>query len=61
VRATFPTKDLGRHRFQVVAVIDRFASWRRDTLVKANDGQDVAVDLALGRSSSPAPPCGPKG
>jgi len=29
-------------------VIDRFASWRRDTLVKANDGQDVAVDLALG-------------
>jgi len=47
-RATFPTKDLGRHRFQVVAVIDRFASWRRDTLVKANDGQDVAVDLALG-------------
>ncbi|MDP9020365.1 MAG: alpha-1,4-glucan--maltose-1-phosphate maltosyltransferase [Actinomycetota bacterium] len=39
---------VGRHDIVVEAWRDRFATWRRDTTVKAAAGQDVAVDIEEG-------------
>ncbi|MFN2590450.1 MAG: alpha-1,4-glucan--maltose-1-phosphate maltosyltransferase [Actinomycetota bacterium] len=47
-RATFSVEELGRYRYTVKAWVDRFATWRRDVAKKAEAGQDVRIDLAVG-------------
>ena len=46
--ATIEPSSLGRHEFVIEAWTDRFATWRRDVLVKQDAGQDVAVELEEG-------------
>ncbi len=44
----FDVTDLGWHEYQIVAWVDRFATWRRDLHTKYVAGQDVSVDLLDG-------------
>jgi starch synthase (maltosyl-transferring) len=46
--ATIEPSSLGRHEFRIEAWTDRFATWRRDILVKHDAGQDIAVELEEG-------------
>jgi starch synthase (maltosyl-transferring) len=46
--ASFRPEALGEHRYTLSAWIDRFGSWRRDTLRKAAAGQRVALELKEG-------------
>ncbi len=46
--ASFVVERLGRYFYTVRAQIDRFQTWAHNTLAKARDGQDIAVDLAMG-------------
>jgi starch synthase (maltosyl-transferring) len=47
--ATFAVDSaIGWHEYQVVAWVDRFATWRRDIRIKAAAGQDVALELLEG-------------
>ena len=43
----FTVSELGTHLYTVSAQLDRFGSWRRDTLIKLSFGQDVQVDLEI--------------
>ncbi|HMD46632.1 MAG TPA: alpha-1,4-glucan--maltose-1-phosphate maltosyltransferase [Acidimicrobiales bacterium] len=47
-RAGFFVTELGRHGYEVRAVPDRFGTWRRDLRARADDGQDLAVELLVG-------------
>jgi len=46
--ATIEPSSLGRHEIRIEAWTDRFATWRRDTLVKQDAGQDITVELEEG-------------
>jgi starch synthase (maltosyl-transferring) len=47
-RASFEVTAVGRYEYTVRGWIDRFASWRRDLLRKADAGQDVRAELEAG-------------
>jgi starch synthase (maltosyl-transferring) len=47
-RGRFVVEDLGEHLYTVVGWIDRFETWRRDTLTKLEAGVDVSLDLLIG-------------
>ncbi len=47
-RGRFLVEDLGRYRYTIRAWIDRFATWRRDLVKKAEAGLDVTVELLVG-------------
>ncbi len=47
-RADFHVLELGTAYYTLQAWIDRFESWRRDLIKKADAGQDVSVDLLVG-------------
>ena len=44
----FTVSEFGTHLHTVIAQLDRFGSWRRDTLIKLSFGQDVQVGLEIG-------------
>jgi starch synthase (maltosyl-transferring) len=46
--ARFVPRDLAWHEYAIVAWVDHFQTWRRDVRVKADDGQDVSVELTEG-------------
>jgi starch synthase (maltosyl-transferring) len=46
---SFQVARLGRHLYTVHAWIDRFGSWRRDLAKRIEDGQDITVDLEIGK------------
>ncbi|HEX9122022.1 MAG TPA: alpha-1,4-glucan--maltose-1-phosphate maltosyltransferase [Actinomycetota bacterium] len=47
-RVHFTVTELGTYRYTVLGWIDRFGTWRSGLGKKAEDGQDVAADLAIG-------------
>ncbi|HVC13840.1 MAG TPA: alpha-1,4-glucan--maltose-1-phosphate maltosyltransferase [Acidimicrobiales bacterium] len=47
-RGTFHADAVGRYRFSVRAGVDRFATWRRDLVARADAGQDVRSELLVG-------------
>jgi starch synthase (maltosyl-transferring) len=47
-RGEFTVTDLGRCRYTIRAWIDRFRTWQRDLQIKAEAGQDLAVDFLVG-------------
>ncbi len=47
-RASFRVDTLGRHRYTVLAWVDRFRSWARDLGKRLDAGQDVSVELLIG-------------
>src|SRR5689334_6502407 len=47
-RASFRVDGVGAYRFAVAAWVDRFGSWRRDFVKRADAGQDLAVDARIG-------------
>jgi starch synthase (maltosyl-transferring) len=48
-RASFPVAAMGRYRYQLAGWIDHFATWQRDMRKRTAAGQDVTVDLLIGR------------
>jgi starch synthase (maltosyl-transferring) len=46
--ASFTPAEPGRYEYAIEAWIDRFGTWRRDTLVKRNAGLDISVELQEG-------------
>jgi starch synthase (maltosyl-transferring) len=46
---SFRVTQLGRHLYTVHAWLDRFGSWRRDLEKRVAAGQEIAVDLEIGR------------
>src|SRR5262249_19827315 len=46
--ARFVVTEIGWHEYQIVAWVDRFLTWRRDVRIKANAGQDIAIELIEG-------------
>src|SRR5262245_39124060 len=46
--ARFDVTEIGWREYQIVAWIDRFLTWRRDVRIKAEAGQDIAVELLEG-------------
>src|SRR5476649_530905 len=49
-RGEFPLEALGVHRFTIDAWIDHFLSWHGDLKKRVDAGQDVAVELLVGRA-----------
>jgi starch synthase (maltosyl-transferring) len=49
-RASFPLAALGRHRYTVVGWVDRLGTWHHDLAKRVEAGQDVTVDLQIGRA-----------
>ncbi|MDP9006160.1 MAG: DUF3416 domain-containing protein [Actinomycetota bacterium] len=47
-QGTVRFEEIGAHEVVVEAWTDHFASWRRDTMVKAGAGQDVTLELEEG-------------
>ena len=47
-RAAFPAAEPGRYRFAVRAAVDRYGTWLRDLRARADAGQDVRGELAVG-------------
>ena len=47
-QAAFTIESLGSYEYTVEGWIDRFATWRRDLIKKADAGQDVASELLEG-------------
>jgi len=47
-RGAFRAESLGRYRFAVRAGVDRYGTWLRDLLARADAGQDVSEELPLG-------------
>jgi starch synthase (maltosyl-transferring) len=47
--AEFRVARLGRHLYTVQAWLDRFGSWRRDLAKRIDAGQEIGVDLEIGR------------
>ncbi len=48
-RASFEVTELGRYRYTVMGLIDRFATWRRDMRKRLAANRDVTVDIRIGR------------
>ncbi|MGE5321866.1 MAG: maltotransferase domain-containing protein [Actinomycetota bacterium] len=48
--AAFSVSEQGRYLYTVSAWTDRFASWRRDLRKKFDAGQDIALDILVGRN-----------
>jgi starch synthase (maltosyl-transferring) len=46
--AEFSVHAVGLHEYQVIAWVDRFATWRYDFQKRVTAGQDVSVDLQIG-------------
>ena len=46
--ATLRFEDSGAHEVVIEAWTDRYATWRRDTMVKAGAGQDLTTELVEG-------------
>ena len=46
--ATFPIMQVGRYEYTVEGWVDRFASWRKALIAKADAGQDVGSELLEG-------------
>ncbi len=46
--ATFEVLEEGRYEYTVEGWVDPFATWRADTRVKAEAGQDISVELLQG-------------
>ncbi len=46
--ATVEPSALGRHELRIEAWTDRFATWRRDVLLKQGAGQDITVEMEEG-------------
>ena len=46
--ASFVVVDVGRYEYTIEAWIDRFGTWRRGLIAKAEAGQDVASELLEG-------------
>jgi starch synthase (maltosyl-transferring) len=46
--ARFAVGAVGWHDYQIVGWVDRFLTWRHDLAVKAENGQDVSVELLEG-------------
>ena len=44
----FPVDELGRHQFLIRAVVDEFASWRDELVLRSRAGQDLSVQLLVG-------------
>jgi len=49
-RGVFVVDSLGEYEFTIRGWVDRFTTWRRDLLKKAQADQDVSVDLTIGAS-----------
>lgn len=47
-KGTFRATELGRYRFAVRAAVDRYGTWLRDLHARADAGQDVRGELAVG-------------
>jgi starch synthase (maltosyl-transferring) len=47
-RAIIPIEQLGRYRFKVRAAIDRYATWQRDFIKRAEAGQDLTQEYLVG-------------
>jgi starch synthase (maltosyl-transferring) len=47
-RATFPVAKLGRYQFSIRAMVDEFATWRRNFVLRAATGYALALDLRVG-------------
>ncbi len=47
-QAEFPLPELGCYLYTIEAWIDRFRTWQRDVQVKAEAGQDLAVEFLMG-------------
>ena len=48
-RASFTVAKMGRYRYQLTGWIDHFATWQRDMRKRLAAGQDVTVDLLIGK------------
>ena len=48
-RGSFEVPDQGRYYYTVTAWVDHFRSWQRDMRKRTAAGQDVTVDLLIGR------------
>ncbi|MET0514067.1 MAG: alpha-1,4-glucan--maltose-1-phosphate maltosyltransferase [Nitrospiraceae bacterium] len=48
-QATFPVVKMGRYRYQLMGWIDHFATWQRDMRKRMAAGQDVTMDILIGR------------
>ena len=48
-RAGFPLEQLGRYEFTVFGWVDRWRTWQHDLAKRVDAGQDVAVDLLIGK------------
>lgn len=48
-RASFEVLEPGLYYYTVIAWIDRFRSWQRDMRKRVTAGQDVTMDLLIGR------------
>jgi len=46
--ATLKPEHIGLYEYDVVALVDAFASWRAGFARKADDGQDLSVELVIG-------------
>jgi starch synthase (maltosyl-transferring) len=46
--ATFPVTELGEYEYTIEAWVDRFGSWLKDLIAKADAGQDVSSELLEG-------------
>jgi starch synthase (maltosyl-transferring) len=47
-RGWLPTHTMGWQSFVIRAMVDEFASWRRDLLARKDAGQDVRLELLVG-------------
>jgi starch synthase (maltosyl-transferring) len=47
-RGEFRVEEVGHCEYRIIAWVDRFATWQRDTQRKVDAGVDVGVDLLLG-------------
>lgn len=46
----FSVSEQGRYLYTIIAWTDRFASWRRDLRKKFDAGQDITLDILVGRN-----------
>ena len=48
-RSGFPLEQLGRYEFTVFGWIDRWRTWQHDLAKRVEAGQDVSIDLLIGK------------
>ena len=46
-RASFPTTEMGRYRYTVMAWVDRFGTWSHDLAKRIEAGQELATSTSL--------------